>query len=447
MKIQSIKVENYKSFKDLELENLLPVNMVFGYNNSGKSNLFKFLELIFNAPEISEVIHSERGQESLKVKQNFWDKIIVNQPFIFRRDGSNKHDITFSIVFELDKAEIKNIVSSYENLSTEYLNPSKEIFLIEIEGNIKPLGDYNAQQKLKKVKLEGKVIYDIESDLKFEGSESLNHNDFESLMTVFNNCVLLLDNDRYFIDENESSKNTLIDAKNFKNGIFNMSLSLLKADDLKGLEEFLKTFQIRSRDVVFSQNEKSSPFQNLKFEFTRLGSDKIEVMLTNSFGSFPLSSFGTGVQQIIYILSRIFLGQTTKIVLIEEIELNLSPKYQLELISFIFEKLIRVKGKYIDQLFYTTHSPLMCYRSEFRTLQSRIDNNGISTIQKIVSNAEDVAKFKDAMKILEHYHPPATPRAKSTAASKTKSRVSKSSSKRKSGKTSFKASSKSSKKK
>lgn len=126
-------------------------------------------------------------------------------------------------------------------------------------------------------------------------------------------------------------------------------------------------------------------------------------MLSNDFGKLPVTSFGTGIQQIIFILSKIFLSKK-KIVLIEEIELNLSPKYQLELINFIFNNLIK-KG-ILDQLFYTTHSPLMCYRTEFRTLQSRIDVSGISTIEAITPKARDAALFRKAMSLLEHYHPP-----------------------------------------
>lgn len=91
--------------------------------------------------------------------------------------------------------------------------------------------------------------------------------------------------------------------------------------------------------------------------------------------------------------------------MIEEIELNLSPKYQKELIDFIYLKLIKGK-RVIDQLFYSTHSPLMCYKTGFRTLQSRIDADGVSTIEPITPKKADIAKFVEVIKLLEHYHPP-----------------------------------------
>jgi AAA15 family ATPase/GTPase len=221
-------------------------------------------------------------------------------------------------------------------------------------------------------------------------------------MTVFNDCVMLLDNDRYFTNEQQAITQGELNPKTFKNHVFDLYLSHLREEDFLELNRFLKSFAINSSDAVFQNNEKSSPFNNFKFEFVRYGSE-IEVMLSNDFGRLPISSFGTGVQQVIYILTKIFLS-SKKIVLIEEIELNLSPKYQTELVSFLKEKII--SSGIITQAFFTTHSPIMCFKTDFRTLQARIDNSGVSSIKKLTPKKEDIEVLGKAMSVLEHYHPP-----------------------------------------
>lgn len=412
MKIKEIKIQNFKSLKNIEIDNLLDVNMVYGYNNSGKSNLLKFLEMAFWAPEFELEIPIEvsgtRNIEKQKRKDNFWRKTILNHPFIFRKESDKYFDISFSITLEIDKDFLNTSLGVNNKIVKEFFKGGESSLDLIYEGGIQRTGNYQAQQSTKKILFNKKVIFNVDgtgAEIIFPGSKALNFNDFESFMKLFNDCVLLLDNDRYFINEKEENEEKDLSSKNFKNKMFSLSLAYLKDSEYNELNTFLKSFVISSEDKVFSNNEMSSPFKNFKFEFIREGNE-IEILLTNDFGKFPLSSFGTGIQQIIFILTKIFLSQK-QIILIEEIELNLSPKYQLEIIDFISKKLI--KEKISSQLFYTTHSPLMCYRSEFRSLQARIDANGISSILQISPSKDDVGKFKDAMKLLEHYHPNVKP--------------------------------------
>ena len=414
MKIKKIEIENFKSLKKVSIDSLLEVNMIYGYNNSGKSNLLKFLELVFWAPErtvsIPIEISGPKTTETQTRKESFWKKTILDHPFIFRKEGDKYFDISFSITIELDKTFLSKNLNSFDKFDKEFFKGTSETINLVYKGTIERTGNYQAQQNTQQILLNGKEIFSQEengAEKTFANSKTLNYNDFESLMSLFNDCIILLDNDRYFTNEKEQNDDDNISPKNFKNKMFSLSLAYLKDSEYKSLNSFLKSFKITSDDAVFNNNEMSSPFHDFQFEFIRVGTE-IEIILTNQFGKFPLSSFGTGVQQIIFILTKIFLANK-KIVLIEEIELNLSPKYQLEIIDFIFKKLIT--AKVIDQLFYTTHSPLMSYRSEFRSLQARIDVKGVSSIQQINPVPADVAKFKAAMKLLEHYHPnvPAKP--------------------------------------
>lgn len=402
MNIKSLTVENFKSFEKLTLKDLLPINMVFGYNNSGKSNLFKFLELVFSSMEYKEKVTEI---ESSTKRQDYWNKTIVNQPFIFKKNTDKPKYITFKITLEVTVAELRPIISGYEIFEQLLLpNNGDAKPLVTLEGTISPAGSFNAVQVLDKLSVNDKVIYDDGNLVRNQQGDGpiIEHNQFTSLLNLFGDCVVLLDNDRYFIDEVETELVLETSSKSFKNDMFQMHMSHLKVDELKELAKFLRTFHVNSDDTVFANNEKSSPFSKFDFEFSRFNDGKLEIMLVNDFGRFPISNFGTGVQQIIYILSRIFLAPRNRIFLVEEIELNLSPKYQIELVQFVSEHLI---GKYIDQFFYTTHSPLMCYRTQNRTLQARIDAAGNSTIQEFTADEEEVKQLKAAMKLLEHYHP------------------------------------------
>ncbi len=83
MAIKKIKISNFKSFKNLEIE-LGKFNILIGSNASGKSNflqIFKFLKDINNSG-LDNALHMQGGAEYLRnVKigssQNFSVEIVV----------------------------------------------------------------------------------------------------------------------------------------------------------------------------------------------------------------------------------------------------------------------------------------------------------------------------------------------------------------------------------
>src|SRR5260221_6830242 len=102
MKITRLSVTNYKSFGsnvnpvDDDIRGLKNINMVYGYNNSGKSNLLKFLHLIFQPKVTSTGIKVEGEGEKLTSDQEFafWRGPILNSAFIFHKNNREKA-ITF----------------------------------------------------------------------------------------------------------------------------------------------------------------------------------------------------------------------------------------------------------------------------------------------------------------------------------------------------------------
>ena len=107
MKIRGIKVRNYKSLFDTTVEDMGDVNLFYGYNNSGKSNVFKFLELVFRPKTFRDTLTI--GSDTANVGLNnldFWQGNIYDQPFIFSNNNRD-NPIQYLITIEVDKNDIQ----------------------------------------------------------------------------------------------------------------------------------------------------------------------------------------------------------------------------------------------------------------------------------------------------------------------------------------------------
>ena len=260
---------------------------------------------------------------------------------------------------------------------------------IIIGGRIVTLGEKDARQELDKVTLDGNIIYDRSS------IPSSIVNVFE-LLALMNDSVLFIDYDRYFKNEVEDKSINELIPSNFRNWLFNLSMSSNRKD-FNEIVKSARKFKITSTDPRFSHNEKSNPFnKNFDYRFGR-NDHEIDIFFRNDYGEMPLSSFGTGVQQIIYLIFKIF-DFKPKILLMEEIELNLSPKYQDVLIKY-FDSLIN-SNKFLKQVFITSHSPLHCYRSQDRSLRTTLNDSGETEFEKFILTKAENTNLKEAHNFL-----------------------------------------------
>lgn len=386
MKIISLSVKNYKSLFDFKITGFDDINFIQGCNNSGKSNFLYLLNLIFQRKSIAiDTDYRDDGGILRKRReiqeQPFWSGMIYDMPFLFSNDDRKK-PIEFEVGVSLDAKEIFNIEALKES---KYIGKEPKI-LIEIQGEIKSTNQFDSSFKLKEVKLKGHKIYSDSGGAPefFREPENSMLRDSESAfsetMSALNDCIIFIDSDRAFKNEafQNASSNTLFSASKFKSWLHNISLDSDAYDKYQGLIKFLDSFKI-SKDLsttVLKDNLKSFPFTNTKIDFSRF-KDEIEVMLTNDLGRFPLKNYGTGVQQIFYILSRIF-DSNGKILLIEELELNLSQEYQ-DLLIDNFKAFI--EKSQINQVFFTSHSDYLL-RSDFVVFQIDIDGKGQSHMKK-----------------------------------------------------------------
>lgn len=103
MKIESFTIKNYRSIKALRLDNLNPVNVFFGKNNVGKSNILRALHLAFYSLKNDELYLPD----TMFYKRNLYKPIEITLDLILEKDFFNQARARNS----LDKA-IENLRSA-----------------------------------------------------------------------------------------------------------------------------------------------------------------------------------------------------------------------------------------------------------------------------------------------------------------------------------------------
>lgn len=381
MKIKEFTIKNFKSFGNYttpvtgKLSELKSMNMIYGDNNSGKSNILKFVELIFKRKIVSESPLLVEGKEQI-TKHNlgpFWKGAISNEPFIFHKNQRN-YDISFDFTIEVNIEEI-NSFARYAELAIEYPNAGGNTSSFTFTGIIKNLNDpFASEMILNAATLNGKEIYFDDGAEKHyfrsgDATQALLSDSisFENLFGIFNDKVLFLDTDRFLTNEKANNSIKSLTPKTFKNWLHNLSLNPI---EYKKFENFIQ--------FIIGKNISHRIFRNFELTFSRNEEKEIDVMLNNGSERLPLSSYGTGIHQAIYILALLFETKA-KIILIEELELNLSPKFQRELFK-IFRTLI--SEGIIDQVLFTTHSPYFAFVTDFSVYEVSMNIQGVSTVAK-----------------------------------------------------------------
>ena len=368
IKIKEIEVKNFKSLINTKVDSFDSINMFYGFNNSGKSNIFRFLELLFTKKKELQVVTVEEEGDSAFMKKSkdtlvntadFWNGYIYDESFIFSNNDRSKN-IEFMVSIEISNSILPKIDLLKEN---SYLIEGSSNSIISLEGVIKELNSKDSKLEVNKALINDKIFHEFEDEIHFgfkdKDVDGLDKDLASEILNLFNDLVEFIDTDRNFIKEILNDNSLELNNHNFKNWLFELNMNAEKNETFLGLVKFLSDFDF-SQDAKdkLSSNINSFPFRGYTdIGFTRFG-DEIEIMLKNNKHRLPLSSFGTGIQQFFFILTRIFMNKS-RVVIIEEIELNLSPLYQKELLLFV-KSLI---GSSYDQLMFSSHSPFFTLKN------------------------------------------------------------------------------------
>jgi len=379
MNLKSIEIKNFKSLKDVKVGNLTKINLFYGYNNSGKSNILNFIEILFRGKtEETEEAYEENGEiitrRRVVAKTPFYEGYIYNMPFAFHND-EKENPIIYKVELTAKKAELDKI----EDLIASGFTTDLENYEVEFSGEVQSVGSDDLKFVLNSAKLNGKVIAELEGrSLQYpEASNDV----AEALLASFNNSVLFLDSDRYFQPEFSELDLMDVSSKNFKHWMFELFMNHKTKKEFTENVTFINSFKLDLKKFGgnLKENSNSLPFGKTDIGFTRFGSE-LELMLKNGAISLPLKNFGTGIQQILYILSRVYHTKA-KIVIVEELELNLSPLFQFELVRFFKNRI----GQELDQLLFTSHSPNFNHEPDLvdnHCYRISIDNTRTTSVQE-----------------------------------------------------------------
>lgn len=341
MHITAFSINNFRSLKGTEAENLSETVIFFGNNDTGKSNILVFLEILFNEKVGFEQIQSRGEEDATQVSVPFWRGIIEDFSGNFHRD--NNEPITFSVSISFHHSELQaGLVKDYlEDKNNEDCNQ------LVISGSIRDGGPNHGIIEIINVNIDNENIFNdgpSDSERYLSGVE-LSTSDpistFGDFMRNFSNLFLRIPANRYLKNEIEEPRGTFVSLKadKFKNWLFSLSLNPYTEN----------IYQKIVRD--FS----SPPFNKGNVSLARVGQDEIEIFIEDDEGvKLPIGRKGTGVQQILILLA--YIAQSESAILgIEEIEINLSPQTQRAIFATI-QELIKSDMSNISQVFLSTHS-------------------------------------------------------------------------------------------
>lgn len=367
MKLECLKVENFKSLENLEIEFFKEKNLFYGFNNAGKSNIFKFLNILFKSKEIRVPIEVGEKYDSTQVisidPRGFWQGEIYDQPFLFTNNDRIK-PINFEVVLSIFNSTLEEIDKGSLN---EKGFIGKDFTFISLKGKILSKNFNTSIIELSEAKCNDIIFYTFSDEIEnffpeIKEKGKLDRAQAESILSLFNNCVLYIETERNFKKELFNTLEGQLRPDNFKNWLFDLNIDSDKNEKFVKLTKFLKSFDFSEKakaKLIF--NLKSFPFGELiEIGFTKFHNE-VEIMLRNEFGRFPLSNYGTGIQQFFYLMTLIFWSER-RIIIIEELELNLSPLYQEEILRFLSDL---KNASFYDQLLFSTHSPFFTQKSNY----------------------------------------------------------------------------------
>ena len=393
MQIRKVEVENYRSLKKVTMNSLNKINMLYGYNNTGKSNFLRFIELVFRRKvrpgSIKYAEGSFQREERTEDITGWWEGEFRDTAYMFTDDNRDLK-ITFVIDMEVAHDELGD---SKETLPKNFLSKTQATANIRLMGTIQSVTYDESKISLTEVTINRKLAFDLSA--KDEPKRYFPKTDIEgqadtlnSLLTIFNDCVLFLGSGRYLTEEEEEVSKVPgeLHAQNAKNWLFEHYMNSQTYTKFREFIAFIQAYQSKHKkeDEAAKSAWRQWPFSAGDVGFGRFGKS-IDVMLRNAKSRFPLSSYGTGVQQILYLLAKLFFT-TARIVLIEEIELNLSPAAQRDL----FINLQRLQAdKHLGQVLFTTHSNYFNYRGDFRIFEAVLDEDGYTSIKPVRAARKD----------------------------------------------------------
>ncbi|WP_315337217.1 AAA family ATPase [Fusobacterium pseudoperiodonticum] len=299
--IKSIRIENYRGIKDLEIDNFKKYNFFIGDNGSKKTTILESVGIGLSLLNFEKILGSARNRK-MKIKKENISSLFFNSDtnntikFILETTDSIKTETVISI----DKT-----LSMFQDFSSSEINNDFSNYLYTIKKRIK-------EDKLKTniyVKEDSQIIYKDSKIDKIPLS-------FQNFLEKYNLSIEISDN-----------------LKNSSDTIFQIDRIIKN----RKKEELLKYLQIIDKDIkeIYINDEEIFVEKETLKEF------------------IPISSIGDGMVLALDIITSLILVDDFRLILIDEIERGIYYKNYRKLSEIIIEL---CKDDENIQLFITTHS-------------------------------------------------------------------------------------------
>jgi len=403
MIIKRLKVKNFKSFKEIEVE-LGNLNVLIGPNASGKSNFLNILKFLKDLADtgLDNAVSLQGGGEYIKnIYLTGADNVSIEIEFeiddFFPKFYLGKEKITSKIKSSCYEIEIK-IDDDGNNIKViqEILDIKFNIFKIleknETSENLEKLGDYEfiikningeikTERKLNASRVkEKKIIFSLLFSDRFEKEYNLKEN--ELIVNTFPFIDFLLPKDTfmnlsfYDINPKPSKQFAIISGKNeLESNGSNLAIVLRK---ILNNEEERERFSLLVQDILPFVDEVSVERLAEKYLYTSLK----EIYSEEKF--IPASLISDGTVNII-ILILILYFEKKDMIIIEEPERNIHPY----LISKLIDIMKDVATRFNKQIIISTHNPeIVKYAGIDNIYFIRRDISGFSNVTKPLNDEE-----------------------------------------------------------
>jgi len=350
MKIREVAISGYRSLWNVSINDLGDgVNVFFGDNNCGKSNILEGLETLFKVERTDLPVSGfYRGELT-----NFVDN------FTMKPDGTTVTSINMSCKIAIGNEDVEKLPEFVDFLKKNGIFKTVHKQWVDLEVEITPGISGVANRVLKMASINDNVMYDSsvpQPSCFFPGlSGDVNQ-------IAKENAVGALFG--YLVNSfNKIHTGRLMETRKIVEGS--------RADVSMGMQEFKEWF----RGLIESRGEDYRMFRKIQGWFREkpfaygnirsvLSGDKVDLVVEDEFGrELMVERLGTGVQQVLVLLSQIAARVSkskTRIFGIEELELNLSPNLQIEALNTLAKMAGEPESSGFSQVFLTSHSPYLC---------------------------------------------------------------------------------------
>jgi predicted ATP-dependent endonuclease of OLD family len=340
MRIHSVQVQGFRSLSKVSIGKFGPINIFYGENNAGKSNILAALEVLFKV---------ERPKERESTVGGFLHSEFSNFVDNFTLDSSGKptSQILITANLLLSNSDLSKLPIFCDLIKTQKIWKKRPLQNIQLEALIEYSEKGKATKTLKSAKVNKVLLYNsaAPSNITFFPSlSSLPVQDRQSaaeeLLSQLVNSFFVIRAERFLHEESFSMEPvTQISAEQFKNWILNLSRS--RGEDyqkLQGIVDWFNSVEFRYGVI--------RPIVEI---------NKVGLVVKDAAGrELIVDRLGNGVQQILILLANL-VDSKARMVGIEEVETNLSPALQNRVLT-MFKEMVAKPERSIDQLFLTSHS-------------------------------------------------------------------------------------------